>query len=89
MGSISENINRLEIKAKSSEEFGRITKIIVYKGIVCEKSEKVILLKNIKEAEFEYEFSLNIEEENNNGYYRCEVEAELNKIALSNPIWYK
>jgi hypothetical protein len=88
MGSVCENIDKLDIKVKSTAEFGKITKIVVYQGIIGKKSEAVILLKDIKEAEFEYEFSLNIEEKNKNGYYRCEIETILNKIALSNPIWY-
>ena len=79
----------IAVKAKSTEEFGRITKIVIYQGLVGEKSEAVILLKNLNEVEFEYELSLNIEEKNKNGYYRCEVETELNKTALSNPIWTK
>ena len=89
IGSICENVTRIAVKAKSTDEFGRITKIVIYQGLVGEKSEAVILLKNLNEVEFEYELSLNIEEKNKNGYYRCEVETDLNKTALSNPIWTK
>ena len=89
MGSLCENIKSLDIKANSTEEFGNINKIVVYQGLISDKSEKVILSEKLSEPKNQYEFDFNLEDQSKKGYYRCEIETELNKIALSNPIWFK
>jgi hypothetical protein len=89
MGSNGEQITRIVIEAISTEEFGMINNISVLQGIIGENSEKVILRENIYDDGFDSKIELNIDEQMGKGYFRCEVETDLGKTALSNPIWYK
>ena len=88
MGSTCEKLNKLKLEVISTEEFGKIKQVSIFQGLIGEKSEKVTFHKILSEFHFNYEYELNAEPENANGYYRLEVETELNKIALSNPIWF-
>jgi hypothetical protein len=88
MGYQSKNVNELCIKARSSHEYGKINKIKLYQGVIGNTVEKVLIDENLKEPTIEYEFEYKIEK-HSAGYYRLEITTELNKIALSNPIWYK
>ena len=89
MGCQSENIKKLIIKAKSSEEYGRINKIQIHQGVIGNKTEKFLINEKLKEPKIEYELQIETEKQSGTGYYRLEITTELNKIALSNPIWYK
>jgi hypothetical protein len=89
MGSKCEQIDKLEIYAKSSAEYGRITKIMLYNGAIGTESEKILVSENLNEPKIEFDFDFVVEKQIENGYFRCEIETELNKKALSNPIWYK
>jgi len=89
MGSNCENTNKLKLKVISTEEFGRIRSISIFQGIIGEKSENVIFHEKLTEFQYNFEINFNTESESKNGYYRCEVETDLDKLALSNPIWYK
>ena len=89
MGSVCENINGLNIRVKCSEEFGNIRSISIFQGVIDEKSERILVLKNIEEIVYDIDLEFKVKEKSKNGYYRCEVKTDLDKIALSNPIWYK
>jgi len=89
MGSNCENINNLKLKVISTEEFGEIKSISIFQGLIGKQSENILFHENLSGFQYNYEYDFNAEPEGENGYYRCEVESDLNKIALSNPIWYK
>lgn len=89
MGSHCDRIDTININAVSSSEFGKIAKLTVFHGIIGGNSEKIIYQKDYPNTFYEYNLNFGIEQNKMNGYFRCEVETEKNKLALSNPIWYK
>jgi len=89
MGSICEKINGLNIKVKCSEEFGKIKNVSIFQGIIGKKTERILLQKNLEELVYDFDLEFKLKDKSKNGYYRCEVKTDLDKLVLSNPIWYK
>jgi hypothetical protein len=90
MGStIIANKGLLQICAKSSSEFGIIKKIVIKKGIICNKVEmEQFTIQNINTYDLNIEFE---EYTITKCYFRCEGEfANSNGdkiVAFTNPIW--
>ncbi len=88
MGSkVYANNGTIEIEAKSNVEFGKITKVSLYQGIIGQKSELLIFVENIGSLDYQKKINLSISE---NSYFRAEIESfnyRGQRIALTNPIW--
>ncbi|MBC8213383.1 MAG: hypothetical protein ISR90_02990 [Candidatus Marinimicrobia bacterium] len=79
----------LEIISKSSEEFGKITKLLIFKGIIGNRSEMLIYKKAPNTLNFQNNISIEI---NDYSYLRAEIESvnyRGQRVALTNPIWIK
>jgi len=92
MGSaIQSNYGFLNIYILSSQEFGKIKKIVIKKGIIGNNIERdCFTIINPQTYELKEQLTIYTDHDS---YYRCEVELELNGgmqlFALTNPIWIK
>lgn len=78
---------KLKIEAKSTDEFGKLTQIVLYRGDIGSKSEEVEL--SLYPDEFSYEFYANFEPKQN-CYLRLLALSEKDDkehLCLTNPIW--
>ncbi len=86
MGSIiNGNEAELIIDVLSSEEFGNIISIKLFRGIIGENEENIIFqYEQLKTSQLKEIVSVTA---GGNSYFRCEVELENGGFAYSNPIW--
>jgi len=86
-GDTVRNLKKIKVESRSSEEYGKLTTIIVYYGNTDMKSEVCWFTKQIPEGVLDFEEELSIQSVDYPGYFRMEVFTEKGFTALSNPIW--
>jgi len=89
MGSDCRKIEKFGITLNSSDEFGYLDKVTVFMGIIGESEEKVIYQKKIGNDLIDYNIENQFNGLSGSGYLRVETSTKLNKMAISNPIWFK
>ncbi len=88
MGSTCLNISKLDITAKSSEEFGGIEKVLIFIGKIKATKEYLYYEQNLDQNVYDFKIKLPINKLSESGYFRIEILTSKDKTALSNPIWY-
>ncbi|KAA3614106.1 MAG: hypothetical protein D8M58_18095 [Calditrichaeota bacterium] len=81
-----------KLTAKSSREFGGLTKIVIYQGQLNSGQEEVHLTKGLNKDIFELNFDFDIKENTSQFYMRAEVQSSGPKgehFAFTNPIWFR
>lgn len=81
-----------KVVSKSTEEFGAIAKVIIYRGYLDSSEEEAYLTKEFNKDNFELSFDFEIKEAPSKNYLRAEVRSIGPKgkhFAFSNPIWIK
>ena len=86
IGTIVKNSDKYlcKVEALSSNEFGHITKILIYSGNY--KSNKEQLVKNWKISKYNFIESINLVNKNQS-YFRLEIYTNKDKFCWTNPIW--
>ena len=82
------NSGKLQVSAVSSEEFGRLKKVVVIAGDLSTRKESVLYEFTNFESDYSFEKSLSIDFKSR-GYIRMETfsDAENNPFSFTNPIW--
>ena len=90
MGQETNNAISGKVIAKSSIEFGYITKIIIYRGFLDSATENVYLTNEFDKDNFELNYKFEIKRYKSKNYFRIEIRTIGPKgehFAFSNPIW--
>ena len=80
------NCGKIKIKAKSSDEFGKINLIKIFIGYIGAKTENIFKSFTPNELDFSENIPFCF---NKNCYMRCEAETDKGKIAITNPIFFE
>ncbi len=88
----NQGINRLCLRATSTPEFGRLERVMIWRGDLEVKREEVFYENQKFAEEYRFEVVLNLPSWQGNSYLRGEVcssseTSPLSSQALSNPIW--
>jgi len=88
---ISGNQFEITLQVKSTEEFGRLSKAVLYRGNPSQKLEEIELEINLKRTKDDYaHFSKHSMKSKSDCYFRLEVtsqEGERKHRCITNPIW--